>query len=85
MNTKTYPIVDGLVGDEGENFGRISVVAVLEPDLNYPEAGLIIVGSPRPMQSYEPNLAQFSGSPDAIEKLAKTLLLAVAELRAIGR
>lgn len=90
--TKTYPIIEGLVGDEGENAGRIAVCAVLESSLDYPEQGLIIVGSPPNRHQngqegarkiYEPNLAQFAGSPDAIEKLANTLLAAVADVRAV--
>lgn len=80
--TKTYEHIVGLFGDEGENAGRLAVAAVLESNPNYPESGLIIVGSP-PMTGYEPQLASFSGSPDVIEKLAHTLLQAVADVRAV--
>ena len=81
---KDYGIVDGLFGDDGENAGRIAICAILDQSVHYPDSARIIVGSPTP-EGYEPNLGQFCGSADAIEKLARKLLEAVADVRAIGQ
>jgi hypothetical protein len=76
--------VRGLRGDHGENEGVLSVMAEIDQSAFYPEAGRIIVGSPKKspwVPGYIPDLGGFCGSPDAIEQLAHVLLRAVALTR----
>lgn len=76
--------LSGFHGDGGENEGVLSISAVLDGGPNWPECGLIIVGSPQKsplIDGYIPNLGAFSCSPDAADRLIAGLQAAVAAVR----
>lgn len=76
--------LSGFHGDGGENEGVLSISAVLDGGPNWPECGLIIVGSPQKsplIDGYIPDLGGFSCSPDAAERLIAGLQAAVAAVR----
>lgn len=81
--------VRGLRGDEGENESVVSIAVETNQSAYYPESGRIIVGTPKTsplLDGHLANIAQFCGSPDAVEQFALVLMRAVALAReAIAR
>jgi len=74
----------GVYGDDGENEGVLSVRAHLNEGPNYPERGLIIIGSPSASQlieGYIPDLSGFSCGIVGAELLIEALQNAVDLLK----
>lgn len=67
---ETYPLIRGLMVDEGSRELTLSVVAVLDPSPNYPDSARIIVGSTAESEAQ----LSFHGSPESMRRLARTLL-----------
>lgn len=75
----------GVFGDGGENEGVLSVGAVLDASPNYPESGLIDVGSPQAsplIPGYLPKLGFFSCGVAGAERLIRALQTAVQDVKA---
>lgn len=88
-DSKLYPHVTGVNGNDGEDPSVLVIMAVLDPSPNYPEVGRIIVGSPRKSDKLEghiPNLGGFCCGVDGAKQLITTLQQAVSDVEAaLGR
>lgn len=76
--------IRGLFGDDGENEGVLSVVAVLDASEHYPAQGRIIVGSPPAsplLDGHLPSLGGFCCGIEGAERLIWALQNAVRAVR----
>lgn len=76
LSAREYPLVEDLRGNDGEDPGTLSVVAILNSSPHYPDYGRIICGSPEISES---DLGGWSGCGEATTRLAETLLEAVRD------
>jgi hypothetical protein len=67
-----FPLVRGLIVDEGSRELTLSVVAILDPSPDYPDVARVIVGSTAGSEAQ----LSFHGSPVAMRELAWALLQA---------
>ncbi len=77
--------IRGYYGDEGENEGVLSVIAMRDMTANTPEHTAIIVGSPSVsplILGYIPRLGGFSCSVEGAERLIAELQTAIEIVRA---
>lgn len=82
-NTKTYSLISGLRGNEGEDPATLAVAAVIDASPNYPDCARIIAGSSRNSES---DIGGFSCGPVGAVKVAAVLIDAAMDVEeALGR
>lgn len=89
IETKLYPHIVGVRGNDGERPGAIAVSACMDQSPHWPEQCRIIIGSPRQSPSLPgplPDLGGWNMGVETAERLIATLQAAVRDVRtATGR